>query len=83
MLGRPGVGGWGRRVSSEGPGLGRGKGQLFWLACPAACFRYFTSRGRVTFILTVPWGGVKMEHEAKLLGLRARAGGPKAGIAAA
>lgn len=63
-------------------GRGKGRGQL-WRACPAGCFRYVTSRGRVTFILTVRWGGVKMEQEAKLLGLKARAGGPKAEIAAA
>lgn len=61
---------------------GGGKGQL-WLACPPGCFRYFTTHGRVTFILTVLWGGVKMEHEAGLLGLKAWAGGPKAGIVAA
>lgn len=66
-----------------GWGAGVGEGAAPWQACPAGCFRYVTSRGRVTFILTVPWGGVKMEREAKLLGLKARAGGPKVGTVAA
>lgn len=59
-----------------------GKGLLCGERALWALFRYFTSRGRVTLVPTVLWIGVKMEHEEKLLGLKARVRGSSLGIVA-
>lgn len=45
-------------------------------------FRYFTSLGRVTLVPTVLWIGVKMEHEEKMLDLKAKVRGSSLGIVA-